>query len=91
VGERAWVRTTFKNEEEVFEETELEVRAFVTEPALVRAKYGVTINLGNYESGRVDAEVTIPCYVEEIEPAFERAWEIVKKQVDDKLDKVKGE
>lgn len=42
-------------------------------PAKVGAKMGMTINLGNFESARVDAWVELPCYPEEHEIAMEAA------------------
>ena len=41
----------------------IEVRKFETDPAYVRVNAGVTKNLGNYESLRVDVSLTVPCYV----------------------------
>lgn len=68
------------------EETEtgrLRVSAFVTTPATVSVKGGATINLGNYESARIDVMLSVPCYVEEIDEIFEK----VKVWVDEKLAK----
>ncbi len=67
------------SEEMTFED--LEIKYFETQPALVQAKYGLTINLKNYESARVDASVTLPCYVEEIPAAFNKAFEIAEERV----------
>lgn len=44
----------------------IHVRKFVTEPAYVRVNAGVTINLGDYQSMRIDVSVSVPCYAEEI-------------------------
>ena len=49
---------------------DLEVRKFEVEPAYVSYSVGRTVNLGNYESARVDVRVSIPCYKEEIDPAL---------------------
>lgn len=70
-------------------ETKIEVRRFDVEPAYVRANYGLTINLGNYESARCDVSVTLPCYVEEIPAAFDRAWEIAKAQIQTQVKSIK--
>ena len=45
----------------------LDVRKFETEPAYVRVNAGVTKNMGNYESLRLDVSISMPCYVEEID------------------------
>jgi hypothetical protein len=47
------------------------------EPALVRVSAGSTINLGNFESMRLDVSVTLPCRVEEIQETYVRASEYV--------------
>lgn len=49
---------------------ELEVSRFEVEPAYVSVNHGRTVNLGNYESAKVDVRVSVPCYREEIEPAI---------------------
>ena len=64
---------------------QIEVRAFVTEPASVEIGYGLTLNIGNYESARVDVRLSVPCYREEMDDAFAFAkkWaeERVQKEV----------
>ena len=45
----------------------IEVRKFEVEPAYVRVSAGMTKNMGNYESLRVDVALTVPCYTEEID------------------------
>lgn len=42
-------------------------------PAHVSATMGLTINLGDYESAKISVTTTLPCYVEEIDDAFEAA------------------
>lgn len=49
---------------------ELKVSCFVTEPAKVSVGMGLTVNLGNYESARIDVSVVVPCYREEIDDAY---------------------
>lgn len=49
------------------------VHKFETEPAKVTVDYALTINLGNYESAKIGVSVTIPCYMEEINSAYEFA------------------
>jgi len=67
--------------EEESDERILLVDTFETEPAYVKASMGMTINLGNYESLRIDAGVTIPCYKEEIAQAHEQAYQIVMTEL----------
>ena len=51
----------------------IEVKTFVTQPATVEIGYGLTLNIGNYESARVDVKVSVPCYREETDAAYEYA------------------
>jgi hypothetical protein len=57
------------------------VRRFLTEPAKVVVNYGLTINLGNFESARVDVAAYVPCYKEEMDDAYEFASEFVTKRI----------
>lgn len=59
----------------------LEVRTFVSPPANVEIGYGLTLNIGNYESARVEVKVAIPCYPEEADAAYEWA----KKWAEERL------
>ena len=73
-------------QEEVTNET-IEIKRFVTTPAQVDVGYGMTLNIGNYESARIDVRISVPCYREEVEDAYEyaRQWAEarVQKQVQD--------
>lgn len=68
----------------------IEVRKFETEPAYVRINAGVTKNLGNYESLRVDVAITVPCYVEEIEKVQKRTAEMVASMLDEEVEEYLG-
>lgn len=63
----------------------IEVKTFVTTPATIEMGYGLTLNIGNYESARVDVKVSVPCYREEADAAYEwaRTWaeERIKREV----------
>ena len=63
----------------------VEVSAFETAPATVSFGAGVTKNVGNYESLRVDVQLTLPCYVEEVEDAFKAARDWVDSTMDKEL------
>jgi hypothetical protein len=76
---RSYPKSARKPDEE--EQLDLEVRKFETEPAWVKAGYGLTINLGNYESARCDCGVTLPCYLEEVPDAMKKAWEIAEAEI----------
>lgn len=68
----------------------IEVRKFETDPAYVRVNAGVTKNLGNYESLRVDVSLTVPCYVEEMERVQKRTAELVADMLDAEVEQYLG-
>lgn len=89
-GGRIFVTRAYGKEgAEENEEKELPVRRFETTPAHVRASYGLTVNLGNYESARCDVSVTLPCYTEEIEGAFVEAWKIAKREIQEQVKSIR--
>lgn len=65
------VRTSGSENEDV-----VAVHKFLTEPAKVSVDYALTINLGNFESAKIGVSVTVPCYLEEVDRAYEfaQAW-----------------
>lgn len=69
------------------EREQIEVSRFVTDTAFVTFACGVTRNMGNYESLRMEVRVTLPCYVEEIDEVYLKA----KEWVDERLNKELGE
>ena len=44
--------------------------------------YGMTVNMGNYESGKVECRVELPCYLHEIEECFHAAHDFVNERID---------
>lgn len=68
----------------------IEVRKFETEPAYVRVNAGVTKNLGNFESLRVDVSFTVPCYTEEIEKVQKRVAALVADALDEEVEQYLG-
>ena len=79
----------FEKEQEAEEET-LEVRKFETAPAQVGVEYGLTLNLGNFESARIAVSVSVPAYAEEIEAAHKWAEELVTKKVMDQVVQIRA-
>lgn len=59
----------------------IEILRFLTEPAKVSVSMGLTLNLGNYESARIDVALVVPCYREEVDAAYKYA----NKWVEDRL------
>jgi hypothetical protein len=56
------------------------VHRYVTQPAVVGCELGSTLNMGNYESARISVTVTVPCYREEVDSAFEWAKDFVEER-----------
>lgn len=73
---KVWVERRFPKGDE-FEEKNIEVQVFETQPAEVSCKAGRTINVGNYESVRIDVGVTMPVYPEEVQDGLEQVSSIV--------------
>lgn len=69
--EKVVVYSTYVGEESSNQET-LEIKKFVTDPAYIRVNAGMTKNMGNYESLRLDVALTVPCYLEEIDDVFDQ-------------------
>lgn len=49
---------------------DMDVKTFQVEPAYVSVNHGRTVNVGNFESVRVDVRVSLPCYTEEVAEAI---------------------
>jgi hypothetical protein len=83
------VRTTLNKEES--ETSSEDYHQFTTEPAYVRVGSGVTKNLGNFESLRVDVSITMPCYPEEIDAVYRDLSEKVSSLLDEEVSKYLSE
>lgn len=68
---------------------ELTVRLFATEPAKVSVSNGLTLNLGNFESARLDVSVSVPCYREEIDDAYVFALNWVNNRISAEVSEVR--
>lgn len=81
IAGRASVQTDYRKgkvtQQETARQEMLETGHFPpgVEPAIVRVGVGNTINLGNFESMRIDISVTLPCPVQDIEETYRRASE----------------
>jgi hypothetical protein len=52
---------------------------------------GQTINLGNYESARIDVRITVPCTKDDLEAAYEWASDWVSAKIQEAVSSAKGE
>ncbi len=66
------------------------VHKFVTEPTRVTVDAGLTINLGNYETARIRVGISVPCYREEADAAYEQAYGWVTDRVAEETKKMRS-
>jgi hypothetical protein len=52
---------------------------------------GMTINLGNYESARIDVRLTVPCTKEELTEAYDWASDWVSERIQKAVKDAKGQ
>jgi hypothetical protein len=71
------------------EQIEVDVFPDGTTPASVSFGVSTTVNMENYESVKITAMVTLPCYKEEIDDAFIVAKGIVDEQVSNDVRKLR--
>lgn len=60
--------------------------------ATVKVGASLTINLGNYESARIEAGIELPCEAdpEEVRKKYAIAWSIVEQELQKKSAEVRG-
>ena len=91
---KGWKNIEWKVRGEVVKREDFEVPlavvAFATEPAKVMREYGLTINLGNYESAKVTVGIALPCYREEIDTANELAKKFCESEIQAECSEIKG-
>lgn len=66
------------------------VHRFVTKPAEVSVGLGATVNLKNYEFVRIDVRVTLPCYKEDVEAAYEEALKFANAKLGEQIEEAKN-
>ena len=90
-----FVQRSYKNNltgeetEDPPKEETIAVHKFQTEPAAVNLSFGLTLNLGNYESARLDVGGKFPCYKEEWDDTFEWAKAKIEERVADEVADIK--
>ena len=83
------VRTSTARGGKVYDETDQEVEVLRSEfpegveVAHVGVSAGMTVNLGNFESLRIDCTVRLPCLPEDIDATYEVAAEFVSTKISD--------
>lgn len=51
--------------------------------ASVKVGAGLTLNLGNFESLRIDCHVTLPCSVDDLDATYEVASDFVSRKIEE--------
>ena len=81
----AFINGRFVHKGDIYKETASEevvtTHVFEGPVAKVVRGYGLTLNLQNYESARLDVRVEVPCHVEDIDKADEWARQWVEERV----------
>lgn len=72
------------------EDKMIRVGIFQTTPAMARVHKGLTVNLGNFESARVDVGADIPCYVEEFKEIDALANTMVEETIQKEVLEIRG-
>lgn len=97
VAGKVWVKAIFKKkayptgfDEKVLKDEmeDLEVHQFVTAPANANARLGTTINLGDFNSLKVEVGAAVPCYFEELPEATDWVVGFVEKRIRKERDEI---
>lgn len=59
-------------------------------PTQVSLKLGMTMNMGNFESARVDVGITVPCDHEKHEECYDWSKDFVEERIKTELQKLRG-
>lgn len=58
---------------------QVEIAIFATTPAVAKVQVSQTVQLGSYEPFKIEVEVSLPCYKEELDDAMRTAAAYAKK------------
>lgn len=58
--------------------------------ATVKTNASITINLGNYESAKIEAGIELPCEPSEAQEAFKKAWAEVERELSIKANEIRN-
>lgn len=72
------------------ETEQLAVQKFVTNPAYVKVALGMTVNLGDFESARMDVSLSVPCYQEEVTQVYPKVQKWVEDRVSAEVDAIRS-
>jgi hypothetical protein len=69
----------------------IKVRPFVTDPARVEVEMGTWFPTGDMAGAKVTVRVSMPCYVEEMVPAFEQCRDLADELLDKECARISGD
>jgi len=90
VNNRFWNRKTGAVRSERHTEELVGVEPFVGPVAYVKRGYGLTVNLGDYESARFDVSITVPCYMNDVNAADKWAEKWAEKRIAKEVQEIRG-
>ncbi len=67
------------------------VHQFTTAPAEIGTSLGMTLNVGDFESVRIDITCKIPCYKEEVAAAYDFAFKFCEDRLREEISEVRRE
>jgi hypothetical protein len=74
----------------VITRTRVATKTTVDQPAWVRLNLGLTLNLGNFESARVDVSLRSPCSPSDLDQAYEKTREWVCAKIIREVNEVRS-
>jgi len=90
VNNRFFNRRTKVVHSESHTEELVAVHLFRGPVALIRRGYGLTLNLGDFESARLDVGITVPCYLADVEAADQWASEWCSVRLTKEVQEIRG-
>ena len=85
------VTRTILKDDPVATTEHIKVRVFATDTIRVGTTLGVTMNMGSYESMRVDVKVDMPCYIEEAKECFGQVVRFAFSRLKEEVEGLKKE
>jgi hypothetical protein len=74
---------------ELVTDEKISCEKFLTEPAVISLEYGLTLNMGNYESCRLTVGIRLPCYKEQVEEAYGAATVWIEKKIQEQVAEIR--
>lgn len=68
----------------------IKVRPFVTDPARVAVRHGAWFSTGKMRGVKVDVEVNMPCYREEVISTFKKVRNLTDKFMEKEVERLSG-